>query len=447
MPKMIVRRDFCRALLAAACLLWMQPCIGQDRHARPKPLFRDFMGLNVHTVQFRPPLYAPVTRLVRDYHPFNWDVGDQTDYALQFPFARNRVDWGSLYGEWRKAGYSIHDTVMFDDTPPAKWKDLPRDARTYGLAYARFFGPSGAQKLVDSVEIGNEPGGYDDASYRTLFENAARGMREGDPRLRISTCAVFARPSGAYHKDIATLKGLESLYDIINVHSYAQLEGYPTWRRSYPEDPRLGFLKDIRDVVAWRNANAPGKPVWLTEFGWDATTKPSPAEGDFKNWVGVTDTQQAQYLVRAFLVFSALDLDRAYIYFFNDDDSPSVHGSSGLTRHFQPKPSFHAVAHLYHTLGGYRFSRIVASKPNALNIYEFRQGLDPSKRVWAVWSPTDGTSGTRKIRLSLSAADIQRAERMPLAAGPPPPVRWTAVGHGQVEIEVGASPLYLWLRR
>ena len=33
---------------------------------KPRPLMRDFMGLCGHTVQFKPQLYAPVTRLVRE---------------------------------------------------------------------------------------------------------------------------------------------------------------------------------------------------------------------------------------------------------------------------------------------------------------------------------------------------------------------------------------------
>ena len=69
------------------------------------------------------------------------------------------------------------------------------------------------------------------------------------------------------------------------------------------------------------------------EFGWDASTKlfPLPAKGDFARWVGSTETEQAQYLVRSFLLFSKLDVTRAYIYFFDDKDEPQVHGSSGLT--------------------------------------------------------------------------------------------------------------------
>src|SRR5205807_8960822 len=101
---------------------------------------------------------------------------------------------------------------------------------------------------------------------------------------------------------------------------------YPTWRRSFPEDPTIKYLQPIKDTIAWRNANAPGKEIWVTEFGCDAPTQPPPPTGDLSKWMSSTDMQQAQYLVRSFLVFSAMDVHRAYIYFFNVDDAPERHG-------------------------------------------------------------------------------------------------------------------------
>src|SRR5690242_21150631 len=126
----------------------------------------------------------------------------------------------------------------------------------------------------------------------------------------------------------------------------------------------------IKETIAWRNAHAPGKEIWITEFGWDASTKPPPPTGDFSKSMSSTDTQQAQYLVRSFLVFSALDVDRAYIYYFNDDDTPTLHAASGLTRHFTPKPSYYAVSHLYRVLGDYRFARAVVQETGNLYVYE-----------------------------------------------------------------------------
>src|SRR5688500_16625037 len=99
---------------------------------RPRPLMREFMGVNGHTVQFKPELYAPVVRMVRDYHPVRWDLGDDTSKSTEFPFARNRVDWRHVYGSWRKQGFTINACVMFDDMAPEKWKYPVADAAAYG---------------------------------------------------------------------------------------------------------------------------------------------------------------------------------------------------------------------------------------------------------------------------------------------------------------------------
>jgi hypothetical protein len=418
---------------------------GASATARLRPAMRDFIGLNVHTVQFKPELYKPVCRLVRDYHGFDWDVGADTSYAPRFPMARNGVDWQQLYGGWIKAGYSVDVCLMFSATGPDKWKDLPRDAFAYGNAFGRFFGPSGTHPLARSIEIGNEPGNYSDAQYRALFENMARGLRQGDPKLRIATCATVPGPSEKYAKSLSCVKGLEPLYDVINLHTYAFAEQYPTWRRSYPEDPSIKYLADVRDTIAWRNANAPGKQVWITEFGWDASTKHPPPTGDFSKWMSSTDTQHAQYLVRSLLVFSAMDVDRAYIYFFNDSDEPQLHGSSGITRNFVPKPAFYAVAHLYRTLGDYRFARAVVRDEGRLYVYEYRRVTDDKDRIWAVWSPT-GAARTVTATLPAPGGTLVRAERTPLKAGAAEPVRWTLRGDKSVSLSVDESPAYLWIR-
>lgn len=404
-----------------------------------RPLLKDFLGINGHTVQFKPKLYAPVCRLARDYHPVEWDLGKDSDHATQFPFARNRVSWEQVYGSWRAEGWDVNVSLMFESIPQKEWKDVPRDAFAYGKAFAKAFGPSAAKPLVSSAEIGNEPGKWDDASYRVMFESMAKGMREGDPRLRIATCAAIAGKSHAYAKCLDCVKGLEPLYDAINVHAYAQLENWPTWKRSYPEDARLiEYLNHIDGAVKWRNAHAPGKPVWLTEFGYDSTTKEPPKTGDFAKWVGVTDEQQAQWLVRSVLVFMATELSRAYIYFFDDKDEPSLHASSGITRNLQPKPSFHALAHLQRSLGDYRFSKVLEARKDEVYAYEFQHGSDPKKAIVVVWSPT----GSGRTATWTYPGKVTRAERMPTAGGDVPSVPLVTAA-----VPLGESPIYLFVER
>src|SRR5580765_2371133 len=77
------------------------------RAEHTSPLMRDFIGLNGHTVQFKAELYQPVCRLVRDYHPVSWDLGTNTSEPPPFPFAKNRVDWGKVYGGWRDRDWKI----------------------------------------------------------------------------------------------------------------------------------------------------------------------------------------------------------------------------------------------------------------------------------------------------------------------------------------------------
>jgi hypothetical protein len=430
------------AMRVVLLLLLLMPDPPQE--AAPKPLMGDFLGVNGHTVQFKPELYSKVCRKVRDYHPLEWDLGKDSDFALRFPEARNRVDWNEVYGSWQKQGFETDVSVMFSGFKPETWKDLAKDPHAYGLAFARMFGPSSQKKLVSSVEVGNEPGGYPDDKYRTVFENMAKGFREGDPKIKILTCNVTTGKSGGYEKSVACVKGLEALYDVLNIHSYAMAENWPTWRRSFPEDPNIEFLKSIESLIAWRNENAKGKEIWVTEFGWDACTKPNHPTGDFAKWKGnVSDARQAQYLVRAFLVFSAMDVSRAYMYFFNDEDEPSFHAASGLTRNWEPKASFHAMSQLYRVLAEYRFLKTVTKKPGELYVYEYVHGAAPRKKVLAAWSPT-GADRSGAVEIPLEKAKLVRAERMTLVPGEVPAAQ-VPVKAGIASVQLDESPLFLWL--
>lgn len=449
----LIRAHAILLLYAWTAILFPNVCGSQEQNGASqvtnpssKPLFRDFMGINGHTVLFKPELYAQTCRLVRDYHPMEWDTGPDSDYKLDFPMARNRVNWEQVYGSWKKAGFVTDACLMFETLSPDSWKDIKRDSHRYGEAFAKQFGPSGTTPLVESVEIGNEPGKYSDEAYRTVFEQMAQGIRSTDPLLKIATCNVNVGKSGDYHKSVECVTGLERLYDVLNIHTYAMLEPWPTWKRSYPEDPLLkNFVADIDQLIQWRNRNAPGKEVWVTEFGWDSSTKSPAQDGGFAKWVGNSDLEQAQWLVRSFFLFANLDVQRAYIYFFNDDDQPQLHGSSGLTRKFEPKPSFYAVAHLYRTLGDYRFSRVVQHEVSKACVYEFVHGTEPEKVIWAAWSPT-GNQQKTTIKLEIRDLKPLHAESMPVSSDAVIKQAITPV-NGQLSIEASESPTYLFFTR
>lgn len=418
--------------------------------ARERPLMRDFAGLNSHADGhsthggFRPELYRPTASLLREYHWLKRDLGDNPAEPAPLPRGKDGTDWAAVYESWTAKGWRIDACLQFEAVEPGEWNDIESEARAYGRAFAREFGPSGARKLVEAVEIGNEPTRWSDEDYARMFRALAQGVREGDPRMRIVTSNVTVGPSGKWDKSVDLVAAYPELYDVLGLHIYAEVAQDPTWERSYPENPKLlRYLNDIAALCRWRDEHAPEKAVWVTEFGYDSSTKTADPEGKMPEWVGVTDEQQAQWLVRSLLMFAAMPVERAYIYFFNDRDRPSLHASAGITRNFRPKPSFHALAHLQRVLGDYRFRRVVSEEAGALRVHEFERGDEAGRTVWAVWSPTGDGSVTRRTLRDVPGK-LVGAERMPLTNGGEETAAVAVQrADGAIEVEAGESPTYL----
>jgi len=426
-----------------------------------KPLIKDFVGINGH-FHFRPALYKQVCRLVRNYHNMDWDVKTPGD-PPSFPVCVNQVNWkDNVYGPWVEAGFEIDICAQFgafgrsNEQYRELWKDNIAWAYTYGRDMAKYFGPSGEQRLCTSIEIGNEPGqGFDDGLYQEIFTEMARGIRQGDARVRIVTCTARIGSADTYHKSLGETfasPAMQALYDVINLHTYAILpkqEGRSPWARSYPEDPSLDYLKTVDEAIAWRNTKSPGKAIWITEFGWDACTDAALTKrtGWFEklNWQDVTDLQQAQYLLRSFLCFCTRDVERAYLYYYNDDDQASVHAASGITRSFQPKASFWALKHFYETLGAYRFGRVVTQEQDRLYLYEFVHAHDPGKLIWVAWSPT-GDGREQRLTLPSLPAPIKKIQRMPVNELASPDVSHQTLRAGCVRLTVTERPVYVLMQ-
>lgn len=418
-----------------AVLLGMWGFVGAAA-AGEAPLFQDFVGLCGHTVAFKPKLYAPVCGWVRDYHPAGWDLGEDSSVMPTWPFAKNQVSWEDVYGSWRKEGLKITVCLNIDEVGKL-WKDPVRDGETYGREFAQNFGPGGKWPFVEVVEIGNEPGLYPDADFKTVFEAMARGIRAGNPRLRIASCNVEVGKSDRYWKGTDLFKDMGASYDILRIHRYAIQDQWPTWKRTYPENAAVPYLAHVAELLAWRDAHAAGKPVWVSEFGWDSSSrKPDPAGKDAK-WIGSTDEEQAMYIVRSFFLFSGMGVDKAFVYFFNDKDEPSLHAASGLTRNYEPKPAWHAVAWMLDRLRDYRFHRIIKASAAEGYVYEFRSAKPDKPPVLAVWRAT----GDGAVNLPEEAGPYVKAERMPLAAGGGEAVDLKA---DAARISVGGRPVLIW---
>lgn len=414
-------------------------------------MIKDFLGLNGHFT-FKPELYSPVCRLVRNYHNVSWDVKQPGD-PITLPVCVNKVNWDSLYSKWKSHGFEVNACAIFGPFGPQSenykslWAGQMDWAEEYGYQMAKVLGRKG---LVTSIEVGNEPGvRFDDALYRDIFERMAAGVRRGDPDLKILTCTVHDGPADNYHKNLTETFGdskLTPLYDVLNVHVYAQKmkadQAHP-WERSYPEDPKIDYLTRVDAVIDWRDKNAPGKEIWITEFGYDACSEAAmqKREGWFKKlgWTGVSELEQAQWLVRSLLCFAERDVERAYIYFYDDSDKAATHAAAGLTRHGKPKPAYWAVKQFYEKLGDFRFNRVLRQAEEELYAYEFV--ATDGRLVWVLWSPT-GSGRSEEVHLRQLPSAPKEIVVMTLEDGAPVAVKAEHSGAG-IRLEVGESPVYI----
>jgi serine/threonine-protein kinase ATR len=431
-----------------------------------KPLMKDFMGINFHTFQSDPELYRVLAGNARDYHNWDWDNLGKMRGKPKFPWTRNRVkngqpvSWNEIYGSWKKAELTVDVSLQFGNIKTkGDWanmdetgftKKMSKYAFTYGYEFARWFGPSGKCKLVDSIEIGNEPHDWTDDQYQAVFEALARGVRKGDPKMKILPCAVAVRPENSYIRSLAPIHGgdLDQLFDVFNMHIYAFLSGWPRWERANPEEPRLSYLRKIDEMIEYKSRyeSLKDKPIWITEFGYDSLDEEDYAKHKAmpsSDWIPATDLQQAQWLVRSFLLFSEKDVERAYLYFYDDRNEHSLHAASGVTRNGKPKPSFYALQYLYSRLGDYRFNRVVERKTDELYIFEYAKDQEPQALCWVVWSPTREKSD--KVRILTGLPSLPKSVQvMPVTPDVLQELEWKKVAANSISLSVGESPRFLY---
>lgn len=431
-----------------------------------RPLFKNFMGINGHFT-FKPELYNQVCRLVRNYHNIDWDVRKPGDDYYP-PFTVNGVNWKKdVYKPWKDAGFETDVCLQLArfnagaENYKQLWEGKERWCYDYAKSIASYFGPSGSEKLLTSIEIGNEPGvKFDAALYKTIFKNMAQGIRDGDSKIKILTPTVTVGTPNDYAQDLKGIYAQSDIlpfYDVINLHTYASVhESEGPFNRSYPEDPTIEYLNEIDKTIKWRDEHAPNKEIWITEFGYDAAT--AEAMKNRKDWAlkldwqGYTDEQQAQYLVRSYLAFAERGIERAYLFYYNDEDEASIHAASGITRHFIPKMSFWALKQLYETLGDYRLKRIVKKQAGDIYVYEFENGSNPNQLIWVAWSPT-GTKTHQKDNykprtIEATLTDLPsspiKVTGMSTAENSIPKPSWKSNSPKTITLSINESPTYIF---
>jgi hypothetical protein len=346
------------------------------------------------------------------------------------------------------ASYVAHAAFMYQYAARYGSASVPTSKLTVDSSQTAL---SGLQ-LLPYYEDGNEPDAtwvHSDGSFLFTPEMTAAmasadydgnqgkmagnfGIKTADPSAKM----VLAGLAGAGPKDF--LSNIESYLDgmrawatahrggsfpadAINVHDYCfGPDPFGTANPKpglSPEDCKLQDL--MASIVKYRDANLPGKELWLTEFGYDTDAKSRlRAPAILSNSAEVV---QGQWLVRSFIALMASGLDRAFMFVSRDDctgddtacpnNAVQFSTSGVLTQKGEeaPKVAYYYLAAFRARLGAMRYLGSMASSSPNVSIARF---YDASKDAGAyvLWAPTSVGTVTNGYALSvdsvLSAATL-----------------------------------------
>ncbi|HYG37697.1 MAG TPA: hypothetical protein VD908_03720 [Cytophagales bacterium] len=349
--------------------------------AHQQPTIDQFIGTNAFIDD--PIDKIKVAGVVREYHNWNWDEGNEKYGAEStYPgFPNNQNTWNpsvenwnfdNYYSKLKKEGIIVSPVVKGSvnwiskkyGTKPIDKGENPEDPSSYTehadhlFQYVARFGKvvhadeklklapgqprvSGLNTLQyienwneqDAWWAGKEP-------YFSPYEYAAMasadydghqgklgktlGVKNADPDFKMVMGGI-ARLDLDYIKAIKFWADYHRNgnfpADVINVHHYSN-DGEDQAKGNIGISPEEENLKEkLKEIVDYRNKYLPGKEVWITEFGYDTHPKSPQRAPSIGDYS--TKEVQAQWLVRSFLELAAAGVDRACMYMLRDVDSTS----------------------------------------------------------------------------------------------------------------------------
>ena len=474
---------------------------GTTRQPRARPTMDAFIGTNAFIDDPLDKLAVPVG-FVREYHNWSWDT-EGADHFVRFQpsgaAGGNAWFFDDFYAGLKARGVTVSPAIQQtslayfpgvdgDSKPVAAGADAEQPASyarhaahlfQFAARYGGVRAPDAALTLAPGqprrsglgslryIEDWNEP----DKTWRgragrfTPYELAAMcsadfdgdqgrlgkavGVRAADPQMSL----VMGGLAGLHLDYLRAMKlwadyhrGGDFPASVINLHHYSSDgnddQGFKTAGIS-PEADRL--REKLAAIVAWRDANVPGREVWLTEFGYDTDPKSplhAPAVGAYS-----APEIQAIWLVRSYLALAAAGVDRAAQFMFRDvkPGDGGVFTTCGMVTEkgrWEPKPSYWYIATLKTRLSGMRYAGELPSGHPDVSVYRF-VGTSGAT-AFVVWCPT---SDDRRVPGVTLPVGQETATRIDFAVGQPSGVSAPLVTRGgHVTIDAREQPMIVLIR-
>ncbi|VDI22811.1 Hypothetical predicted protein [Mytilus galloprovincialis] len=417
--------------------LWGKPVIANTQ----KNTIRNILGVNgiwgwqhskyssLLNSNEGPNLYNAVASHARNYHNLDWDVTSpskdpqycemENNHGTQ---AKSWLNWDTEYSAWRKANLVIDVSFQFTNKsfPQKVWQSPEIEAFNLGKHFASHFGAAHGNGLVDAVEIGNEPWDYEASFYNKILKGMSAGLKEIDPKIKILPGAFQAHDKHDTGNYIGTrvTQNLAVNISVVNFHTYSfRTNSHGVRIGTYPEHSDSSF-NSIRNIVRWRDSNMPSKPIWVTEWGWDADGKGESCT--FPECV--SEAAQALYGIRGLLILARSNVQKVTWFFYaNSQYCHTLFCRSGLTasttHNFVKKNVFYAFEGILNLIGDKYFLGIYQENDNGY-VYLFglshahvtgssmsRQQLLQHASHIVAWKPVDISEvSISTIRVQLGSA-------------------------------------------
>jgi polysaccharide biosynthesis protein PslG len=206
--------------------------------------------------------------------------------------------------------YGIRVIARLDHTPPwarsedSDYNTPPEDPDDFGRFVASFV--ERYRGRVQHIQIWNEPnlsrewgGEIDPAGYFELLRSASTHAREVDPNIVILSAPMAmtnerserAIPEFDYWEELYEL-GADEYFDILTATGYGIDQ--PPEEEPDHDVINLRRIELLRPLMS--RYGDEHKPIWLTEYGWNASPESIPAQR--LEWGSVTPQQQADWTAR-----------------------------------------------------------------------------------------------------------------------------------------------------
>jgi len=402
----------------------------------PKTLMSDYMGINTNVAAYDNKFLTDLSKCVkwiREYHDwsqyeaannfYKWDNITKEPQGYTWPehtdFMKEcrRLNMNVLIDVLGKPSWAGTSPIPVNSGTGANASDYMERLEFMGQLVARYGSKKISTNLLETAdkatgfnfikyyEDDNEPD-YTWKTPRWTAENYAKycnavhdgfgvstdaehpllGIKLVDPDA-MHVMAGLASSDTTYLNKVVLASGGRIPFDVLNMHWYCT-----DMTNAYsPENEKYGYEVSFRKFFKWKNRVVPNIPVWMTEFGWDTYL----AADNKHSYTYAPALQQANYLMRSYLVLLQMGFEKAFLFMDTDSDSKNIlqYSSSGLladkTSKYARKISWYYLATMQNVLGKAEFSKVVSFKElsgtNEIYCIEF---VNPSnsEKTFALWT-------------------------------------------------------------